>query len=86
MFKKKEILVDNIYYEVVATVYDDESDKNFIVYTSKDYHKNKGLKLFCTLYKEENDEYIPVRITSKEDKEIAEDIIIEVMNRLNIMR
>ncbi len=80
---KKQIVVDNISYEVVATVHDDETNKDYVVYTEKNIDKNKGLKLSCVLYYEEKGKLIPVKITEDEDKEAAKNIIMEVMNRLN---
>ncbi len=80
---KKQIVVDNISYEVVATVHDDETNKDYVVYTEKNIDKNKGLKLSCVLYYEEKGNLIPIKITEDEDKEAAKNIIMEVMNRLN---
>ncbi|MCM1053698.1 MAG: hypothetical protein NC483_06980 [Ruminococcus sp.] len=80
---KQQIVVDNITYEVVATVHDDETNKDFVVYVDKNINKNEGLKLSCVLYYEEDGNLIPVKITEAEDKETARNIIMEVMGRIN---
>lgn len=83
MMKDKHILVDNIEYAVVATVYDDITKKDYVVFTDKNFAQKKDLTLSCTLYHEENGNLIPEKITDKEDKEAATEIIKEVMNKLN---
>lgn len=81
--KKQKIVVDNITYEVVATIHDDETNKNFVVFTDEHIDKNKGLKLSCVEYYEENSKFIPIKITDAREKEIAADIIKEVMEELS---
>ena len=83
--KRKQIVVDNISYEVVATVRDDDTNKDYVVYMDKNIEKNNGLKLSCVLYYEENGEFIPVKITEEEDKETAKEIIMDVMKDLNYL-
>ena len=82
LMKRKQIIVDNITYEVVATVHDDNTNKDYVVYMDKNVDKNKELKLSCVLYYEENGEFIPVRITEEEDKETAKEIVMDVMKDL----
>jgi len=60
--KRQQIVVDNKTYEVLATIYDEETDKNYCVFTDLNQDKNKGLKLSCVEYYEEKGELIPVRI------------------------
>lgn len=79
----KKILVDNIEYAVIATVYDDVTKKDYVVYTDKDFVQKKDLTLSCVLYHEENGKLIPEKITNTEDKEAAAEIIKEVMYKLN---
>ncbi len=80
--KKQQIVVDNITYEVVATIHDDETNKDFVVFTSEHIDKNKGLKLSCVEYYEENGQFMPIKITNAREKEIAGEIIKEVMENL----
>lgn len=79
---KQQIVVDNTTYEVVATVHDDETNKDFVVYTDKNIDNNKGIKLSCVLYYEDKGNLIPVKITEEKDKTAARDIIMEVMNKV----
>lgn len=75
----KTIWVDNKEYEVVATVHDNDSNKDFVVYTDKVIDKFKGVTLYCVLYHEENGELIPEKIILDQDKEVAKELIMTVM-------
>lgn len=80
--KKQKIVVDNITYEVVATVHDDETDKDYVIFTDEHIDKNKGVTLLCVQYYEENGEYIPIKITDAKEKEIAGELIKSVMKSI----
>ncbi len=83
--KKQKITVDNITYEVVGTVHDDETNHDFVVYSDCKLNNLQELKLSCVMYREENGEFIPIKITREEDKEKAKEIVVEVMNKLKYM-
>lgn len=80
--KRQQIVVDNKTYEVLATIYDEETDKDYCVFTDLNQDKSKGLKLSCVEYYEENGEFIPVRITETREKEVAAELIKEVMEKM----
>ena len=80
---KRWLVLNNITYEVVATVRDEDTNKDYVVYTDKHIDKNVGIRLYCDQYYEENGEIIPVKITSEEDKEVAKDVINEIMIKIN---
>lgn len=80
--KSQKIVVDNKTYEVVATIHDDDTNKDFVIYTDEALDKNKGLTISCVLYHEENGEFIPEKIMEEEDKETAKELIQEVLEKL----
>jgi len=80
--KRQQIVVDNKTYEVIATIYDEETDKDYCVFTDLNIDKNKGLKLSCVEYYEENGILTPVRITNAREKEVAAELIKEAMEKL----
>lgn len=81
--KRQEIIVDNKTYEVIATVFDEETNKDYCIFMDKNIEKNKGLKLSCVEYYEENGVYIPVRIENAREKEVAAELIKEVMEKMH---
>lgn len=83
--KRQEIVLDNTTYEVVATVHDDDTNKDFVIYTDKKIDQRKGIKLSCVLYHEENGKIIPEKITDEKDQETAKEIIQEAADELKKM-
>lgn len=81
--ERKQILVDNKTYEALAIFHNDETNKDYVVYTDLKADKTKGLTLSCVICKEENNELIPIKIEETKDKEIAVDLIKTVMLELN---
>lgn len=70
--------------EVIATYHDDNSNKDFIVYTDKTFNKNKKLNLYYSLYEEHNNGIKLIDITSSEDKKIGLEIIKEIINDIKL--
>ena len=66
--------------EVIATYHDDNSNKDFIVYTDKSFDDNKKLNLYYSLYKKQNNSIKLIDITNAEDKKIGLEIIKELVN------
>ena len=42
---KQQIELDNKIYEVIATVHDDDTNKDFVLFTSSKIDNNKGLTI-----------------------------------------
>lgn len=82
MMQDKFVVVDNVTYEVVATIHDDVTNQDFVVFTDKDLTSKKDIKLSCALYHEENGNIIPDTITDEENMKIAKEIIEEVMKQM----
>lgn len=81
--ERKQIIIDNKPYEALAIFHNDETEKDYVVYTDLKADRRNGLTLSCVICKEENDELIPIKIHEAKDKEIAVDLIKTVMAELN---
>lgn len=77
--ERKTIIVDNKTYEALAIFHNDETDKDYVVYTDLKADMTKGITLSCVICKEENENIIPIKIQDTRDKEIAADLIRTVM-------
>lgn len=80
--ERKQIIVDNKAYEALAIFHNDETDKDYVVYTDLN-DISKGITLSCAICKEENNELLPIKIEETKDKEVAVDLIKTVMAELN---
>lgn len=67
-----------IVYEVIATYHDDESNKDFVIYTDKNLNEDKKLNIFYSLYCIENNQIKLLETTNPEDKKIGLEIIKEI--------
>ena len=81
--ERKQIWVDNKPYETLAIFHNDETEKDYVVYTDLKADKTKSLTLSCVICKEENDELIPIKIHEARDKEIAVNLIRTVKQEIN---
>ncbi len=66
--------------EVIATYHDDETNKDYIVYTDKTLDENKKLKLYYSLYKQIDNNIKLIDIKDSEDKKIGLQLIKEIIN------
>ena len=66
--------------EVIVTYHDDNSNKDFIVYTDKSFDDNKKLNLYYSLYEKQNNSIKLIDIKNAEDKKIGLEIIKELVN------
>ncbi len=71
---------DKILCEVIATYHDNDTHKDFIVYTDKTVDKNKKLKLYYSLYKKIGNSIKLIDITDTNDKKIGLELIKELIN------
>lgn len=83
IMERKQITVDNKVYEALAIFHNDETNKDYVVFTDLKNDKSKGITLSCAICKEENEEIIPIKIEETRDKEIAVNLIKTVMAELN---
>ena len=69
--------------EVIATYHDDETNKDYIVYTDGSVNEEKQLSLYYSLYKKEEDSIKLIDIETMEDKKIGLQIIEELIKDIN---
>lgn len=74
----KEIVCD-----VIATYHDDDTNKDFIVYTDRTLNENHKLKLYYSLYKKIDNNIKLIDIIDIEDKKIGLQLIQEIVKDLN---
>lgn len=66
--------------DVIATYHDDNTNKDFIVYTDKTLDENNKLKLYYSLYKKEGNNIKLIDITDINDKKIGLELIKQLIN------
>ena len=69
-------------YEVIATYHDDDSNKDFIVYTDRTLTSDNKLKLYYSLYESANNGIKLISIESLEDKKIGLQLVQEILKDL----
>lgn len=80
--KQKDNLGNEIFLEGIATYHDDESNKDFIVYTDKKFDNDGKLRIFFSLYKIVNGEIELVEVKTNEERKIGLEIIKEIIDDL----
>ena len=81
--ERKKVIVDNKTYEALAIFHNDETNKDYVVYTDLKADMTKGITLSCVICKEENENIIPIKIQDARDKEIAANLIRTVMAEIS---
>ena len=66
--------------EIIATYHDDNTDKDFIVYTDKSFNDDKKLNLYYSLYERQNKSIRLIDIMDSKDKEIGLEMIKQIIN------
>ena len=66
--------------DIIATYHDDDTNKDFIIYTDKTFDENNKLKVYYSLYEKKNNSIGLIDITDTNDKKIALEIIKELLN------
>ncbi len=76
---KNNFLVDNKICEVIATYKDNETNKNFIIYTDNTYNKDNKLNIYSSLYILKKEGLKLIEIKESSDKITSLNIIKEVI-------
>lgn len=77
--RRQIVEVNGILCEVIATYFDENTKKNYIIYTDKT--KNHGkLNVYFGLYEIIQDKFVVKKITSEEDKQIVSNMFKEILN------
>ena len=82
-FTTKDKLGNEIICEVIATYHDDNTNKDYIVYTDKTLDENKKLKVYYGLYEKVGNGIKLKEAKTPEEKSIGLQIIKEILNDLN---
>ena len=82
-FTTKDKFGNEIVCEVIATYHDDDTNKDYIVYTDKTLDENKKLKVYYGLYEEVDNGIKLKEAKTPEEKSIGLQIIKEILNDLN---
>ncbi len=67
-------------YQTIATYEDEETKKNYIVYSDNTYDDSGKLKIYYSLYKIVNEKMQLEEITTTEDKKIALELVKELIS------
>lgn len=71
-------------YDVILTYYSDEYDKNYVVYTDKQYNENNELIIYISSYNLDNFETIVDNIEDREEYSKIEKQVNEILSNLKI--
>jgi len=82
-FKVKKEDGKDIVYDVIATYHNDDSNKDFIIYTDRTFDENNNLKIFYSLYKEIDNDIKLIEITDIDDKRIGLQLIQELVKDMD---
>ncbi len=74
---------NKIICEVIATYHDDDTNKDFIVYTDGKLNEKKQLNIYYSLYEKINDKIKLIDIKDIEDKKIGLQLIQELIKEIN---
>lgn len=82
-FTTKDKFGNEIVCEVIATYHDDDTNKDYIVYTDKTLDENKKLKVYYGLYEKIDNGIKLKEAKTPEEKSIGLQIIKEILNDIN---
>lgn len=75
------VIYDNgkeIINDVIATYHDDNTNKDYVIYTDKTLDENRKLNVYYSLYCFENDKIKLLETNEFEDKKIGLELIKEI--------
>lgn len=81
-FETKDKNGNKIICEVIATYHDDETNKDYIVYTDKTLDENNKLKVYYSLYEKIDNNIKLIEAKTKEEKQIGLELIKEIIKDL----
>ncbi len=76
-----KIVVNNQAYEVIATYTDDNTQKNYIIYTNNQRDNTNKLQVFASLYTLVNNEKVLRPLETNEDQMIIRQVIDTIMKK-----
>ena len=78
-FTKKKNDREEILYEIILTYQDEKTKKNYMIYTDGLENENGSLNLFGSLYQIEQENILPIEISSLEDQKIIDEILSQLV-------
>lgn len=78
-----KILKDNkeIVCHTIATYYDDNMDKDFIIYTDNTYDKSNNLNIYYSLYKMIDNSIKLIEIKNNKERKVALELVKEILKQ-----
>lgn len=74
-------LIDNKMCSIIATYHDDDTNKDYIIYTDETKDENGKLNVYYGYYHNENDKVVVNHIDNAKDEEIIMEILKEISNQ-----
>jgi len=71
--------INDMICSVIATYHDDETGKDYMVYTDGTKDVNDKLKIYYSLYQEVDNQIKLINITSKEDESVCLEMVKELL-------
>ena len=68
--------------DVIATYHDDNTNKDYIVYTDRTFDKDRKLKVYYSLYEKKDKSIKLIDIVDKEDKKIGLELVKSLIEDL----
>lgn len=70
---------EEVMYEVIVMYKDENTKKQYMIYTDGLENEEGTLNLFSSLFEERNGEIIPIEIKDEIDKEIIDEIMAQLV-------
>ena len=80
--QRQLVEVNGVSCEVIATYFDENTSKNYIIYTDNTKNEKQELNVYYGLYEIVDNKFIVKEITSLEDKKIILEILDEIKNTI----
>lgn len=77
---KDKINLNGVEFTVIATYHDDNTNKDFIMYTDESHNEKNQLNVYYGYYKEDNGVDIVTPIDNNDDMNVVKQILDEVIN------
>jgi len=72
----------NVVCDTICTYYDEDTKKNYIVFTDRTFNKENKLNVYYSLYEMQNNKIKLIQVETNEDKKIGLELIQEVLKEI----
>lgn len=80
--KRQIVEVNGVSCEVIATYFDEDTNKNYIIYTDLTYNREHQLNVYYGLYEMKMGKMNVYPITSADDKKVISSVLKEIVNTI----